>query len=89
MLHGAAMPETILIVDDEPDVSDLLVYNLQKAGYKTVTARDGSAALQKALANMRELAEAGYKAQADTFAVVSRRVQENIQELKTLLQPKT
>jgi len=46
-------------------------------------------ALQKALANMRELAEAGYKAQADTFAVVSRRVQENIQELKTLLQPKT
>ena len=42
------MPETILIVDDEPDVSDLLVYNLQKAGYKTVTARDGSVALQKA-----------------------------------------
>jgi two-component system phosphate regulon response regulator PhoB len=42
------MPETILIVDDEPDVSDLLVYNLQKAGYKTVTARDGGVALQKA-----------------------------------------
>lgn len=48
MLHRAAMPETILIVDDEPDVSDLLVYNLQKAGYKTVTARDGNVALQKA-----------------------------------------
>jgi len=48
LLHGAAMPETILIVDDEPDVSDLLVYNLQKAGYKTVTARDGNVALQKA-----------------------------------------
>jgi phasin family protein len=45
-------------------------------------------ALQKALANMRELAEAGYKAQSDTFAVVSKRVQENIQELKTLLQSK-
>ena len=43
-----AMPETILIVDDEPDVSDLLVYNLQKTGYKTITARDGSVALQKA-----------------------------------------
>ena len=42
------MTDTILIVDDEPDVSDLLVYNLQKAGYKTVTARDGNAALQKA-----------------------------------------
>jgi two-component system phosphate regulon response regulator PhoB len=42
------MPELILIVDDEPDVLDLLVYNLQKAGYKTITARDGASALQKA-----------------------------------------
>jgi phosphate regulon transcriptional regulator PhoB len=42
------MTDTILIVDDEQDVSDLLVYNLQKAGYKTVTARDGNVALQKA-----------------------------------------
>ena len=42
------MAESILIVDDEPDVLDLLVYNLQKAGYKTITARDGASALQKA-----------------------------------------
>jgi len=42
------MPDTVLIVDDEPDVIDLLVYNLQKAGYRTATARDGATALQKA-----------------------------------------
>ncbi len=42
------MGETLLIVDDEQDVVDLLVYNLQRAGYKTVTARDGAAALDKA-----------------------------------------
>lgn len=42
------MPETILIVDDEADVVDLLVFNLQKAGYRTATARDGAAGLQKA-----------------------------------------
>jgi phosphate regulon transcriptional regulator PhoB len=42
------MPEAILIVDDEQDVLDLLVYNLQKAGYKILTARDGASALQKA-----------------------------------------
>src|SRR5579871_3392124 len=42
------MSEAILIVDDEQDVLDLLVYNLQKAGYKTIAARDGAAALQKA-----------------------------------------
>jgi two-component system phosphate regulon response regulator PhoB len=42
------MAEAILIVDDEQDVLDLLVYNLQKAGYKTISARDGATALQKA-----------------------------------------
>ena len=45
-------------------------------------------ALHNTLANMQELAEAGYKAQADTFAVVTKRAQENIQELQRLLQPK-
>jgi len=42
------MTDSILIVDDEQDVVDLLAYNLQKAGYKTSTARDGRVALQKA-----------------------------------------
>ena len=42
------MPESILIVDDEQDVLDLLVFHLQRAGYKTLTARDGATALQKA-----------------------------------------
>lgn len=49
------MPDTILIVDDEPDVVDLLVFNLQKAGFKTLTARDGHAALQKARADLPAL----------------------------------
>ena len=34
------MSETILIVDDEQDVLDLLTFNLQKAGFKTIAARD-------------------------------------------------
>lgn len=37
---------TILIVDDEPDVADLLKYHLQKAGYQTLTAGNGSKALE-------------------------------------------
>lgn len=44
-------------------------------------------ALQTALGDMRELAEAGYRAQSDTLAVVTRRVQENVQEFTALLQP--
>jgi len=41
------MSETVLVVDDEPDVLDLLAFNLQKAGFKTTRASDGAAALQK------------------------------------------
>ncbi|MBI5393841.1 MAG: response regulator transcription factor [Verrucomicrobia bacterium] len=42
------MADTVLIVEDEPDVLDLVVYHLQKAGFKTLTARDGDAGLRKA-----------------------------------------
>ncbi|MBM4081633.1 MAG: response regulator transcription factor, partial [Planctomycetes bacterium] len=48
LLQTGAMADTILIVDDEPDVVDLLVYHFHKAGYKTAAARTGNAALQKA-----------------------------------------
>jgi phasin family protein len=45
-------------------------------------------AVQKAFANMRELADVAYRSQSEAAAVVSRRVQENIEELKTLVQAK-
>src|ERR1041384_8205479 len=38
----------ILIIEDESDVADLLTLNLRKAGFRTSTAVDGAAALQKA-----------------------------------------
>ena len=45
--------------------------------------------LHKALADMQQLAQAAYRSQADSYAVIAKRVEENVQELKTLLQPKT
>ena len=45
-------------------------------------------AFQDALSNMRELAELAGKSQAQALEVVTRRVQENIDEAKKLLQPK-
>ena len=44
-------------------------------------------ALHKALADMQELAETAYRAQADSYAVISKRVAENVEELKALLKP--
>ena len=43
-----SVAETILLVEDELDVLDLLVFNFQKAGFKTATARDGATGLQTA-----------------------------------------
>lgn len=42
------MTQRILVVDDEPAVSDLLAYNLRKAHYDVVIAADGLTALQQA-----------------------------------------
>ena len=38
----------ILVVDDEPDLLDLLQYNLEREGYTVVLARDGTSALDVA-----------------------------------------
>ncbi len=43
------MPATkILVVDDEPAVTDLLIYNLRKSGYEALVATDGREALRLA-----------------------------------------
>ena len=42
------MPSTILIVDDEKDILELLKYNLEKEGYRVLTADKGKAALKLA-----------------------------------------
>ena len=41
--------KTILIVDDEQPIIDMLVYNLQKEGYNTLEATDGEKAVDLAL----------------------------------------
>ena len=45
----------VLVVDDEPDVLDLVTYNLGQAGFKTETATDGAEALRKARATSPDL----------------------------------
>jgi phosphate regulon transcriptional regulator PhoB len=37
----------ILVVDDEPDLLELVSYNLKKEGFKVITAPDGEDALEK------------------------------------------
>jgi two-component system, OmpR family, phosphate regulon response regulator PhoB len=43
-----ASGQTVLIIEDESDVVDLLALNLRKAGFMTSTAADGASGLEKA-----------------------------------------
>lgn len=45
----------ILVVDDEQNIRDLLVFNLQKEGYDTIEAEDGLAAVDMALKEKPDL----------------------------------
>lgn len=49
------MTATILIVDDEHDIVDLLAYNLAKEGYAILKAYDGETALQAARSELPSL----------------------------------
>jgi DNA-binding response OmpR family regulator len=43
------MPQTILIVEDDSDIAESLVYNLKREGYRTVVAESGEKGLRIAL----------------------------------------
>jgi DNA-binding response OmpR family regulator len=53
--HSRPMKPRILVVDDEPDVLDLVTYNLGQAGFATETAADGAEALRKARSSAPDL----------------------------------
>src|SRR5689334_22657473 len=38
----------VLVADDEPDIVEILKYNLEKEGYQVTTAKNGDEALDKA-----------------------------------------
>ncbi len=45
----------ILIADDEPDILEILKFNLDNEGYEVITAKDGDDALEKARRNQPDL----------------------------------
>ncbi len=48
-------PAKILLVDDEPDILEILEYNLRKEGYDVATANNGEAGLETAVSFQPDL----------------------------------
>lgn len=49
------MPKTILVIDDEPDIAQLLQVNFKQEGYTVETAEDGMQGLEKVAAMQPDL----------------------------------
>ncbi len=47
--------KTILIIEDERDLADLVAFNLEKEGYRTLTALDGANGLELARSQLPDL----------------------------------
>ena len=54
-MENSKEKKTILIVDDEKPIVDILVYNLEKEGYQTLEANDGITAVSIALEKKPDL----------------------------------
>jgi two-component system alkaline phosphatase synthesis response regulator PhoP len=49
------MQDTVLVIEDEADMVDLLRYNLSKAGFGVLIARDGLTGLEIARKNLPDV----------------------------------
>jgi len=52
---SGALTQKVLLVDDEPDILELLRYNLEREGYAVTTALNGKEALKSAKATIPDL----------------------------------
>jgi two-component system alkaline phosphatase synthesis response regulator PhoP len=50
-----ALSKTILVVDDEPDIRELIGFNLLQAGYRVETAENGAAGIKMAIRILPDL----------------------------------
>ncbi len=71
------MPPTILVVDDEPAIAELLTFNLTKAGYRVLSAGDGGEAIRLARQEQPDLVILDIMLPVADGLEVSRRLRED------------
>lgn len=55
MIAKTDTQSTILVVDDEPDIVELITYNLEQSGHRVISANDGISALEAAKSQLPDL----------------------------------
>ena len=55
MGEGSTYQYRILVVDDEPDILEIIEFNLQAQGYEVITAKNGDEAFEKAKKSLPDL----------------------------------
>ena len=51
---------TILIIEDEPDISELIEYNLSQSGYSILVSNNGEKGIENAGGHSQEYEESSY-----------------------------
>ena len=52
---SSMVKESILVIEDEDDIAELVHYNLEREGYRVQLARDGESGLKEAIARLPNL----------------------------------
>ena len=81
--------KTILIVDDEKPIVDILVYNLQKEGYETLEAYDGETAVELEIDKILglELGADDYVTKPFSVRELMARVKANLRKVEVSQEP--
>ena len=84
MSAGEARRASILVVDDEPTISEVVARYLDRAGYRVQTAADGPGAVAAANATRPDLVVLDIMLPGFDGLEVMRRLHEDLEELQSL-----
>jgi DNA-binding response OmpR family regulator len=54
-MNASAEPDTVLVIEDESDVLELVRYHMSKAGFRVLLSRDGTEGLRNAVASRPDI----------------------------------
>ena len=76
------MPQAILVVEDEPDIRELLTFTIGRAGYDVIAAETAEQALQKMGEGLPELVLIDWMLPGMDGVELARRMRQDVEKLR-------